>query len=103
VVELHNRIIKDNKSKEQLTYYSSGIGTSVPSSQTSFADWIANGFDSAVAWCVAPNNVLPSSLTSVGLLSSISWMPTDGWQTITNLATRYFFSVSRLSGLTYVF
>ncbi|KAJ7711632.1 hypothetical protein B0H16DRAFT_1667731 [Mycena metata] len=54
VVELHSRIVKDSDggSKEQLTFYSSGIGTYVPPSQ-SFAhwkQWMANKIDLAIAW-----------------------------------------------------
>ncbi|KAJ7140600.1 hypothetical protein C8R44DRAFT_846729 [Mycena epipterygia] len=53
VVELHSRIIKDNHSTPQLTFYLSGIGTYVPPSFRSFAYWkqlIANKIDLAIAW-----------------------------------------------------
>ncbi|KAK0488038.1 hypothetical protein EDD18DRAFT_1081975, partial [Armillaria luteobubalina] len=49
VVELHNRILKDDPDVPQLTFYSSGIGTYVPPSSPSLAHWLHN-FDKAFAW-----------------------------------------------------
>ncbi|KAJ7140656.1 hypothetical protein C8R44DRAFT_827617 [Mycena epipterygia] len=53
VVELHSRIIKEDPSTPQLTFYLSGIGTYVPPSLRSLAYWkqlIANKIDLAIAW-----------------------------------------------------
>ncbi|KAJ7140635.1 hypothetical protein C8R44DRAFT_603741, partial [Mycena epipterygia] len=53
VVELHSRIIKEDPSTPQLTYYASGVGTYVPPSWSSFASWkqwLANMIDLAIAW-----------------------------------------------------
>ncbi|KAK0451426.1 uncharacterized protein EV420DRAFT_1274312 [Desarmillaria tabescens] len=49
VVELHNRILKDDPDVPQLTFYSSGIGTYVPPSRLSVAHWLHN-FDKVFAW-----------------------------------------------------
>ncbi|KAK0186389.1 hypothetical protein F5146DRAFT_129011 [Armillaria mellea] len=49
VVELHNRILKDDPDVPQLTFYSSGIGTYVPPSRRSLAHWRHN-LDKIFAW-----------------------------------------------------
>ena len=51
VVELFSRLAKD---KRQLTYYNSGIGTYVKSSNTAelIIQDLVNKWDMAVAWCV---------------------------------------------------
>ncbi|KAK0473608.1 hypothetical protein IW261DRAFT_1404201 [Armillaria novae-zelandiae] len=50
VVELHGRIRKDGDGIQQLTFYSSGIGTHVPSGKHSLGNWLHNAVDMAIAW-----------------------------------------------------
>ncbi|KAK0199674.1 hypothetical protein DFS33DRAFT_183429 [Desarmillaria ectypa] len=49
VVELHNRILKESEDANQLTFYSSGIGTRVPSTTHRLSTWYYNTIDSAIA------------------------------------------------------
>ncbi|KAK0217460.1 hypothetical protein EDD85DRAFT_916368 [Armillaria nabsnona] len=49
VVELHNRILKGSKDANQLTFYSSGIGTYVPPTTHRLSTWFYNMIDSAIA------------------------------------------------------
>ncbi|KAK0211880.1 hypothetical protein IW262DRAFT_338292 [Armillaria fumosa] len=50
VVELHGRVLKDDGGIKQLTFYSSGIGTHVPSGKHSLGNWLYNAVDMAIAW-----------------------------------------------------
>ncbi|KAJ7202338.1 hypothetical protein GGX14DRAFT_370463 [Mycena pura] len=53
VVELHSRVVKDNTSTPQLTFYVSGVGTYAPPSFRSFKYWkqvVSNKLDLAIAW-----------------------------------------------------
>ncbi|KAK0451378.1 uncharacterized protein EV420DRAFT_714383 [Desarmillaria tabescens] len=49
VIELYNRILKESEDANQLTFYSSGIGTYIPSTTHWLSTWFYNTIDSAIA------------------------------------------------------
>ncbi len=49
IVELHNRILKESKDRNQLTFYSCGIGAYVPPTACRLVTWYNNTVDKAIA------------------------------------------------------